>query len=168
MACQKDDNNDVSKNTFLYYSVNGASCNGEFYMEENTDAPEVSASALIIPEDGDRPEVVVMTFIDTATNRVVYWYLPAETGGPFLMTDTTLFSLGISDAAHNCVLESGVENTNLGVSFHVTKFERGIKLGHQAVDQMEVHFEGIMSYRNAWGVIEMHTIDGNFFYKGPS
>jgi hypothetical protein len=164
LSCTKDT---MSKSTYISYSVNGASCNGPFLIEDTGDPTMVRVTAAIVAASGDRPETVVITYIDYTQNRIVYCYLPAARTGPVLMTDSSPFSLGISDNAHHCSLTSGVENTAHGVSTDVTRFERGsITIGHGSVREIQANFEGIMTFWNHMDEIEMHTIKGDLYYSG--
>lgn len=160
ISCEKED--DVSKSSYFYYSVNGATCNGEFVLEDDQNASTFNAVATIVPELGERPETVVLTYTDYVNNRIVTCYLPAKKTGPILMTFDSDFRYFIADNAHSCSLSTGVENTAQGVSVEVTRFDRE----SNTVKGMEAHFEGIMSYLNNMGEIEMHTIKGDLYYNG--
>jgi hypothetical protein len=160
LSCDKKD--EVSKSSYFSYSVNGATCNGEFILEDDKDASTFNAVATIVPELGERPETVVLTYTDYVNNRIVTCYLPAKKTGPILMTADSDFKFFIADNAHSCSLYIGVESTALGVDVEVTRFDRE----SNTVKRMEAHFEGIMSYENVMGAIEMHTIKGDLYYDG--
>ena len=160
LSCQKEEN--ISKPSYFSYNVNGATCNGEFRLEDDQNPATFNAVATIVPELGDRPETVVLTYTDYINNRIVTCYLPAKKTGPILMTSDSDFRFFIADNAHSCSLSTGVENTAQGVSVEVTRFDRE----SNTVKRMEAHFEGIMSYENIMGEIEMHTIKGDLYYGG--
>jgi hypothetical protein len=126
-------------------------------------------NALLIPANGNDPEIVILTITDHSANREIVFQLPAQKGGPFLMLeDAEYFFMGIIDGEQEWALTSGVENTVRGVSMDITKFERGTNgvLGFASVKQMEGNFEGIMTYKNEMHEIEEHTVKGDFFYNG--
>jgi hypothetical protein len=163
-SCTKDK---ITKESYIYYSLNGATCNGEFTIKDDHDPLTLNFSAVIAPASGDAPETVIMTFTDYTANRVVSMYLPAKKEGPFLMTTDSDFGLGIEDGENNWLLTSGFENSAEGVSMDITKFKRGTGfLGFGSVNEMEGNFEGIMTYKNEMNEVEMHTIKGDFFFNG--
>lgn len=162
-ACQKDD--DIEHGfTHIYYSLNGASCNGEFRIDVDNTVDEISSAAGYVNGDETRPDAVVMTLTDNTTNRLIYLTIPAEKTGPILMDYGSIFSLGIYDGSRMWSLSSGVENTAQGVSITITKFEH-ITAVVPVVTILEAHFEGIMSYTNEMGIVELHTVKGDLFYN---
>lgn len=159
LSCQKEETTGPS---YFYYSVNGATCNGEFQVDGNENIVPSNVVATIIPESGDRPETVVLTYSDYPNNRIVTCYLPAKKSGPFLMTYDSDFRLIISDNAHSCSMTSGIENTLLGVSVEITHFKRE----SNTLKELRANFEGIMRYLNTMDEVEQHTIKGDLqFYS---
>ena len=162
-ACQKDD--DIKKgHSFIYYSLNGASFNGEFRIDVDKTVNEISVVAGFVNGNEDRPDAVVMTFTDNTTSRLIYLTLPAEKTGPVLMDDSSIFNMGIYDGLTGWSLSSGVENTAHGVSVNITKFEQTTAVV-PIVTLMEANFEGIMSYTNEMGIVELHTVKGDLLYN---
>ncbi len=161
-ACQKDD--DVNKRQpYIYYSLNGASCNGEFRIDVDGTVNEISVVAGFVNGNEDRPDAVVITYTDNTTKRVIYLTLPAAKTGPILMDESSIFRLGIYDGPREWSLSSGVENTAHGVSIEITRFEKTTAVV-PIVTLLEAQFEGIMSYPNEMGIVELHTVKGDLLY----
>ncbi len=165
LSCKKEG---VNKKTYVYYSLNGASCNGEFKIEDDNDPETLVGVSLIAPETADNPAVVFITISDPINSRQVAFQLPAKKGGPFVMlADSEHFGMGIIDPVNEWILTSGVENTVSGVSVDITRYEEETGLfGFGALKYMEGNFEGIMTYKNEMNEIEQHTVKGDFFFNG--
>jgi len=167
LSCTKDKNK-VTKSTYVYYSLNGATCNGEYTVEDDNDPLTLNGEAIIVPGSNGDPDIVIMTITDYINDREVVFQLPAKKGGPYVVTyNDEFFGMAIYDNPQEWVLVSGEENTLNGVSFDITKFEKGPGfLGIESVTQMEGNFEGIMTYENDMGEKEIHTVKGDFFFNG--
>ncbi len=162
--------NDDSKtrNTYIYYSLNGATCNGEFTIEGIQDNGLLEATALLVPASDDTPEVVILTFYDYALNREVAFTLPVGNGvsNPFQLEYGSDFGMGIIHTDDEWLLTSGVENTIYGVSIDVKKFKKGSGFfGFGSVEEFDVAFEGIMTFENEMNEVEQHTVKGDFYYR---
>lgn len=164
-VCNDEDN---PRNTYIYYSLNGASCNGEFTIDGIEGNNLLEATALLIPAADDTPEVVILTFYDYALNREVLFTLPVGNGvsNPYQLEYDSEFGMGIIHQAEEWTLYAGAENTIYGVSIDVKKFKKGSGFfGFGSVEEFEVAFEGIMSYENEMQEIELHTVKGDFYYR---
>jgi hypothetical protein len=167
MSCSKDNNNDHNKTSYIEYSLNGATCNGLFEIRDDGDPNTLEATGVIVPASQDLPEVIIFTFSDTSGQRYVSFTIPAkETGNnPILLTYDSDFGMGIVHQQEQWLLSSGVENTVLGVSIDIKKIEReNLSFGFTLLKKLELHFEGIMTYRNDMNEVEMHTVNGDLYY----
>ena len=163
-SCRKDN---ISTPTFVSYSLNGASCNGLFRIDDDGDPLTMEGTALILPETNDVPEIIILTLYDYVAEREVAFQIPAKEGTFLLTYDSDHFGMGIIDSGNDWLLVSGVENTVLGVSVDVQKFKRGTNLLiFNGVEELKLHFVGIMTYENEMNEVEQHTVEGDLFFNG--
>jgi hypothetical protein len=105
-SCNKDNPN---TSTYIVYSLNGASCNGVFRIEPDKDMSTLDATAVVLPETADNPEVVILNFYDYTDQREVVFIIPANEAGstPFLLLHDSEFGMGIIHQMDDCVLLQG-------------------------------------------------------------
>lgn len=165
MGCPEDES---LRNSFVEYSLNGATCNGLFRIENDMNTGTLDFSALLIPASGGTPQAAIISFADYSTGRQVVFTIPTSSGGgnPILLTHDSDWGMGILHPSEGWELTSGVENTISGVSIDIKKFKSSATvIGLGTIDEMEVHFSGIMTYKNNMNEVEQHTVEGDFYYR---
>lgn len=163
LSCSKGNDDDIAPtfNSFVKYSIQGPSINGNYEIRKTQQQDDVVQTCIYVPENPEEEQdaMIALTMVDNT--QLLSFSLVAP--GMVRLTEI------IKDNPHSFQIAFGFEELALEagtVSVNVTTLDIDSGFGN-LVTHVKGNFEGVVLHiyeENGEEIQESHTVNGNFEY----